>query len=38
MKEFIEQMIQKLGAYFLPQRVKQTEIKMEQANGSTRKL
>ena len=38
MKEFIEQMIQKLGAYFLPQRVKQTEIKMEQANESTRKL
>ena len=38
MKEFIGQMIQKLGAYFLPQRVEQTEIKMEQANGSTRKL
>ena len=38
MKEFIGQMIQKLGAYFLPQRVKQSEIKMEQGNGSTRKL
>ena len=38
MKKFIGQIIQKLESYFRPQIVKQAEAKMEQANGSTRKL
>lgn len=38
MKKFIGQIIQKLEDYFRPQSVKQAEAKMEQANGSTRKL
>ena len=32
MKKFIGQIIQKLGAYFLPKSVKRVEVKMEQAN------
>lgn len=38
MKKIIGQIIQKLEDYFRPQSVKQAEAKMEQANGSTRKL
>ena len=38
MKKIIGQIIQKLGAHFRPKSVKQAEAKMEQANGSTRKL
>ena len=38
MKKIIGQIIQELENYFRPQIVKQTEAKMEQANGSTRKL
>ena len=38
MKEFIGKIIQKWGAFLLPQRVKQVDTEMKQANGSTRKL
>ena len=38
MKEVIGQIIQKLGAFFLHQRVGQPEVEVEKANGSTRKL
>ena len=38
MKEFIGQIIQKLGAYFLPKSVKQADAQTEQANSNTRKL
>ena len=38
MKKFIGQIIQKLESYFRSQSMKQTEAKMKQANGNTRKL
>ena len=38
MKEFIGKIIQKWGAFLLPQRMKQVDIEMKQANGSTQKL
>ena len=38
MKEFIGKIIQKWRAFLLPQRVKQVDTEMKQANGSTRKL
>ena len=38
MKKIIGQIIQKLESYFRSQSMKQTEAKMKQANGNTRKL
>ena len=38
MKKIIGQIIQKLESYFHSQSMKQTEAKMKQANGNTRKL